>query len=364
MTTPSAIPRQCFAASNSREGFRNYYGEIFTDSRVDRLYIIKGGPGTGKSHFMKVVARRARALGYAVTEFYCSSDPTSLDGIILTRENSPTIGLLDGTAPHLREPVLPGARDEIINLGAFWNPKALTGKRDAIAALGEKKSTAYTRAYACLRAAGEMDSLADSLLDHCVDTHRLNALAARLLRHQSTGEGFEAIPALRRAISMTGKHTLHSFESAASALILPEGGYGLGFKLTKALLTLSEARRHRVYVSYDPLCPEKIDGLLYPDTGLCILVGDAISAEDIPARAVSLRRYADPEALRSVRGELRHAITLRDTLTDTALRHLTNAATHHFELETLYAAAMDFRAKEEFTERFCGEALEENGRRQ
>lgn len=358
MTTPPAIPRQSFAASNSREGFKSYYGEIFTDSRVDRLYIIKGGPGTGKSHFMKVVARRARSLGYAVTEFYCSSDPASLDGIILTREGSPAIGLLDGTAPHLREPVLPGARDEIINLGAFWNPKALTGKRDTIAALGEKKSTAYARAYACLRAAGEMDSLADSLLENCVDTHRLNALAARLLRHQPTGECFEAIPALRRAISMTGKHTLHSFESAASALILPEGGYGLGFKLTKALLTLSEARRQRVYVSYDPLCPEKIDGLLYPDTGLCILVGDAAPAEDTPARTVSLRRYADPEALRAVRGELRHAITLRDTLTDTALRHLTTAATHHFELETLYSAAMDFRAKEEFTERFCGEALE------
>lgn len=358
MTMPPAAPSQCFAASNSREGFKNYYGEIFTDTRIDRLHIIKGGPGTGKSHFMKVVARHARERGYAVTEFYCSSDPASLDGIILTRKDTPTVGLLDGTAPHLREPVLPGAKDEIINLGAFWNPKALTGKRDTIASLSEKKSTAYARAYACLRAAGEMDALADSLMESCVDAHRLTALAARLLRSQPTGNRFEAIPALRRAISMTGKYTLHSFESAAATLILPEGGYGLGFRLTKALLTLSEARRHRVLVSYDPLCPEKIDGLLYPDTGLCILVGDAAPAEDTPARTVSLRRYANPEVLRAVRSELRHAMTLRETLTDTALRHLAGAAAYHFELEKIYAAAMDFRAKEEFTERFCGEVLE------
>ena len=48
-------PRQCFAASNSCEGFKNYYGEVFNDTRADRLYIIKGGPGTGKSTLMKTL---------------------------------------------------------------------------------------------------------------------------------------------------------------------------------------------------------------------------------------------------------------------------------------------------------------------
>ena len=62
LTPHLPIPRQCFAASNSCRGFCNYYGDLFVDSRFDRLYIIKGGPGTGKSHFMKVVARRARAV--------------------------------------------------------------------------------------------------------------------------------------------------------------------------------------------------------------------------------------------------------------------------------------------------------------
>ena len=58
---PSSItPARCFAASNSAEGFRNYYGALFTDTSPDFLYIIKGGPGTGKSHFMKQIARYAR----------------------------------------------------------------------------------------------------------------------------------------------------------------------------------------------------------------------------------------------------------------------------------------------------------------
>ena len=358
MTPTTHVPRRSFAAANSRMGFVSYYGDLFADGRTDRLYIIKGGPGTGKSHFMKWVARYARERGYAVSEYLCSSDPSSLDGILLTRAGRPTVGLIDGTPPHAREPVLPGAREELVNLGAFWDPAALAGKRDAVAALGREKATAYARAYACLRAAGEMDTLQDSLTEPWVDGDRLNGLANRLLKGQTAGD-FEAVPALRRAISMKGKHTLHSYESAAATLLIPTEGYGMGYRLTRALLAHSETAGHRVYVSYDPLSPHRIDGLLYPETGLCVLVGDAFPPEGTPARALSLRRYADTEGMRRVRGELRHAAKLKEALTAAALRHLSAAATAHFELERIYAATMDFAAKEAFTEGFCREVLGE-----
>jgi hypothetical protein len=287
-----------------------------------------------------------------VTEYLCSSDPASLDGILLTRDGLPSLGLLDGTPPHAREPYLPGAREELVNLGAFWDSSILTAVRDTVAALGRDKAAAYANAYACLRAAGEMDTLTESLTEPWVDTARLNALAARLLKGQPS-EGFEAIPALRRAISMAGKHTLRSYESAATSLLLPAEGYGMGYRLTRAMLSLSELRGHRVFVSYDPLNPTRADGLLYPDTGLCVLVGDAQPTEGIPSRALSLRRYMDTEAMRRLRGELRHAEKLKETLIQTALRYLKAASDAHFELERVYADAMDFSAKEAFTERFC-----------
>ena len=357
-TNTPHLPAQCFAASNSCEGFRNYYNEIFTDTSVDRLYVIKGGPGTGKSHFMRVVARRARERGYTVTEYLCSSDPTSLDGILLAKEGVPTLGLLDGTPPHVREPAIPGAKDEIINLGTFWNPRALAGQRETITTLCKQKATAYTNAYAALSAAGRMDDVADSLTSPAVSLERITALAVRLLRDQPKGAGFTPIPALRRAVSMGGKHALHSFESAATRLLLPDEGYGMGYRLTAAMLEASRVHGHRVAVSCHPVYPDKIDGLFYPDTGLCVLVGDAVPPEGIPVRSLSLRRYTNAEALRAVRGELRCTVALREQLTDAALRHLSSASAYHFELERIYAAAMDFSAKETFTERFCGEVLE------
>ena len=42
-----------FAAANSYKGFKSYFDRIFAPEQFDRIYIIKGGPGTGKSSIMK-----------------------------------------------------------------------------------------------------------------------------------------------------------------------------------------------------------------------------------------------------------------------------------------------------------------------
>lgn len=351
MTDP-VTPRY-FAASNSGLGFRNYYGDCFSEHRCDRLYIIKGGPGTGKSHFMRVVAQKARMHGYHVTEYDCSSDPASLDGVLLRRDGAPTVGFLDGTAPHVCEPVTPGVREEIINLGAFWDASRLAAAGDRVRALADAKAAAYRRAYAYLSAAHSLDGIADALVAPAVRTDRLTALASRLLRGEPGGKAFDATPALRSAMGMTGAVTHHTFEAYATSLLTVGNAYGLGARLTSILMDISRERRHTVLVSYDPIYPHKIDGLLYPQTGLCILVDRAEVRDGCPTRAISLRRYTDSDALRDVRSEVRHAVALRENLEADALRALSGAAESHFKMEKIYSEAMDFAAKEAFTERFC-----------
>ncbi len=351
MTDPQ-IPRY-FASSNASTGFCNYYADCFSEPRCDRLYILKGGPGTGKSHFLRTVARRARTAGYAVTAYDCSSDPASLDGILLRRQGSPTIGLLDGTAPHLCEPVTPGVREEIINLGGFWNADALAAAGDTVRHLSEGKASAYARAYDYLAAAGRLNAVARALVTPAVRADRLHALARRLLRREPSGDTLDATPALRRAVGMGGRVTRHTFEELAEDLITVRDVYGLGARLTAAMWALSRERGHTLLVSYDPVYPDEIDGLYYPNSGLCLLVGDAEPREGCPTRALSLRRYADPAMLKAVRTEVRHALALRTQLEESAIRALGGAASYHFALEEIYAAAMDFRQKEIFTDAFC-----------
>ena len=115
-----------FAAANSGEGFKSFYGEIFSPERLLRRYLIKGGAGSGKSSLMRRVAQAVSSRGHCVEYYYCSSDPNSLDGITISDMG---ISFIDGTAPHVYEPTCVGAFEEIINLGAFWNRDVLFGWR-------------------------------------------------------------------------------------------------------------------------------------------------------------------------------------------------------------------------------------------
>ena len=347
-----------FAASNSSEGFRSYFGECFgAGSGVDRLYIIKGGPGTGKSYFMRTAARYAATHGYCVTEYYCSSDPASLDGVRLDPPRGgerPCVAIVDGTPPHVCEPTLAGVREELVNLGQFWDGDRLRRSAADVRALSAGKSQAYAMAYAHLRAAGEMDAVSDGLAEGCVDAKRLRSLASRLLRSVPDGDGFAATPALCSAIGMTGEVHLDTYEHLSShgELVRIADYYGLGYRLMGELMTLTKEKKQRVWVAHHPVLADKIEALYYPATGLSIVLGEGAD-DDAPDRRVTLRRYADAEALRRVRGEIRHARYLYREMIDGALRCLGRVAENHFALEKIYSASMNFSAASAYCAEFC-----------
>ena len=88
---------QYFLGGNTPSGFYSLYHQLSDPGRLQALYIIKSGPGSGKSSLMRRVARHAQAAGLETEEVLCSGDPDSLDALIL-----PQLGaaLVDGTAPQ------------------------------------------------------------------------------------------------------------------------------------------------------------------------------------------------------------------------------------------------------------------------
>ena len=67
-----------FLGANSGEGFFSLYPQLCREEDR-RIFVIKSGPGSGKSTAMR---RLAQVLGDAQEEILCSSDPSSLDGVI------------------------------------------------------------------------------------------------------------------------------------------------------------------------------------------------------------------------------------------------------------------------------------------
>lgn len=359
----SPFEKKFFASSNSAKGFYNDYHACFGEgSGVEHLYVIKGGPGTGKSHFMRTVARYASARGYDVTYYYCSSDPASLDGIRLTKAGEACVGMVDGTAPHVWEPVLPGVQEEIVNLGSFWDGNALSRSGDMIKKLSECKSACYGRAYRYLAACGQTTQIADELLSSCVLRSKLKALSSRLVREQKGCENAKIVPAHLRAVGMTGQTFFDTYirmaESAGGEMIRIQDYYGVGYMLTAEIFALAEKKKCPMLISRNPIHTSKIDGIYFADPALCIVVAEPTECPS-NCRTVSLRRYVDPVLLKEKRSMLRHALGLTETLTQGAVHSLEEAGEYHFELEKLYAAAMNFSAKEAYTQAFCLRAFGE-----
>lgn len=354
------------AAANCEHGFENGFPALFgEDSGVKRLYIIKGGPGTGKSRLMREVARHAESNGWHVVRFLCSSDPQSLDGLWLISPTGQRVGFLDGTAPHAWEPTLPGAREDILNLGSFWDSAALAAARDSITRLNLRKSAAYRRAYRCLRAAGEADRVAENLLAPCVREAHLDATADRLIRlavrsapPQEPADTPLPSFAFRRGFSMTGRIRLDTPDRLASKLIYVGDNTGVGYRLLHLLCHKAHERGLPLTVLRDPLRPDRADGVLFRGSRLCVLWDkcspSSTAADSLPApHALSLRGCLDTEALRTVRPLLREAAALREDALRAADHHLAAAAEAHFALEQLYMAAMDFDAATSFTKEVC-----------
>ena len=144
-----------FAARNSHGGFQSLFDEVFNPRDYTKLFILKGGPGTGKSTFMRGLVSFANGHGIDAEAVLCSSDPSSLDGVIMEKVGR-RIAVIDGTAPHCKDPIFPGAVDEIINLGESFNSKMLEEKRTEILQLSEAKARGYKSAYSTLRSAKDI----------------------------------------------------------------------------------------------------------------------------------------------------------------------------------------------------------------
>ena len=361
MNQPSSVSppfdKKFFASANSSNGFQNEFISCFGEgSGVDRLYILKGGPGTGKSYFLRVLGRWAERQGYQTTYYCCSSDPNSLDGLRVEKTGQPCIGLIDGTAPHVWEPHAPGVREEIINLGIFWNSDTLRRHADEITSLSQQKAACYDMAYRFLCACGQSVSAADLMITPSLKEDQLNALAKRLTKGVRAGAAFREIPAYRSCVGMTGCVCLDTYEQMAARdgteIIYADDSYGLGYRLTEKVYALLREKQVNVMVSRHPVHHHKIDGLYVPKGGLCLLVGEDTACR-YPHRLLSLHRYLDASTFKTVRGEVRHCLKLASEMKACAVQSMKKAGTHHFALETIYASAMDFEAKGKFEKAFC-----------
>ena len=336
-----------FAALNSGRGFICYYREVFGDAKIKKRYIIKGGPGTGKSSFMKRMAAQAEAHGKTVDRYRCSSDPDSLDGIIIDGETA----FLDGTAPHIYEPNISGAEDEIVNLGMFWNSDKLYESYNRIATLSAMRSSAYSKAYRFLGAAMNVEEINRALVSPARLMDKMNGAVARIMKEIPDGTKYSAEYGFINAIGMKGRAHLPTYESVASKLYSVYDCYGIAGDVLCTVLDYAVEKRLRVRISYSPLVPSLPDALLLIESGVAFVISDG---EEIEGEIkLNAKRFIDESKIARIKSEYRQNLKLKNALLDSAVEALSEAGVYHFELEDIYVKCMDFQAESQFINSFC-----------
>jgi hypothetical protein len=90
-----------YAGGNTALGFANlYYSSL---QGLTRLFVLQGGPGTGKTKLIQEIGDHLAQQGYEIWKLHSASDNDSLDGVVIPKLK---VAIVDGAAPRIIEPEL------------------------------------------------------------------------------------------------------------------------------------------------------------------------------------------------------------------------------------------------------------------
>lgn len=337
--------KKVLLGANTAQGFVSYYDQILVP-KAKFLGIIKGGPGTGKSTFMRKVAAEFEKE-YQLEELRCSSDQDSLDGIVILGEG---IALVDGTRPHIVDPRYPGCIDEIIYFGAFWDQEGICSQFPKIVALQEEIAARYQRIYRLLASALKLQEIQEDSYQRGLDTQGINEITKKFTT------AFAELPIKKDGVarhlfaaSLSPEGYLHYLESifAGKEVYLLEDSYQLAGPVLSQVLREAQSRGLFVEAFHSPFCPEKIQHLSIAELnlGFCTVETEQTLNLDVKRvfsvdRLVSLDQVWEREQLEAYKAR-------EEELIAWAGEELGTIKKLHEELEACYFPYMDFPATDE-----------------
>lgn len=337
-----------FPGSNTPSGFLSFYREGLKE--LAQVFILKGGPGCGKSTLMRKIGLNMLERGYDVEFWQCSSDNDSLDGV---RIPALSVAIVDGTAPHTLDPVYPGAVEEIVNLGEHWQSNELRRQKEEIVSLTQRIGERYAFCYGKLREAGALLAAEQAENSAAADTaaleQQLHDLADSVFRPDAPrGRHLFASAVTPRGLI---RFTEPLSRQAKRRFILSGPVGGGKEQLIAALAQMAEERGHRADIYHHALLPETIELLLLPDLDTAVMVSEQPPQETRPSDILipcgAARDSAAAAALQQQTAELVNA----------AASYIAEAKALHDSLEDIYRKAVDFTAVESMGNRLFSRIL-------
>ncbi len=355
-----------FLSANTPQGFFSVFDHLYYPEKNWFCYILKGGPGTGKSTLMKTIGQKAVENGIRTEFIHCSSDSDSLDAVIFPELKK---CVADGTAPHVLDPIYPGATDTIINLGDCWNSTTLYGSKDKIIKVwGEnaallKKSNRYLEAY------GNVAAENKNIVSESVDYEKLESyckrLTKKLFKQKSETPGFEQF---RFISSITPKGHLffeNSIPQNAEQIFIIEDQYDIisGFILQKI-------REKALSSGYDILtCPSpfaptsEFDAVFIPELKLAFITknpkrdAELFASLESENKKINTKRFLNSETLSQNKNLLNFNLKICNEFLDESIKNLKSAKKVHDNVEVFYKKSMNYSKINKITDKLISAIL-------
>lgn len=338
-----------FLGSNGKNGFFSRFSQLNSKLDGQYTYILKGGPGTGKSTIMKKIADELEKRDLDCERILCSSDPSSLDAVIFP---SLRVSVADGVAPHAMDPEYPGATGEIVNLGECWDGKKLFENRKKIIELTDKNAERRRRSRRFIESAFSIFEDGEKICRGCLDERRLaryvSRTANRRIKRAGGKIGLEKIRLLD-AVTPRGYIFLSdAVRELCDEIIVFEDDFG-----TAACKAVEELRSYALASGFSVVSsPSVADGksvrhIVIKELSLGFATADRLCEIDLPeAKRTSLRRFYSAEELSKHKARLAFSRKAARELMDEAVLSLRAAKEIHDELEAVYGEAVDYSKTE------------------
>ncbi|MDD3839761.1 MAG: hypothetical protein PHP06_04220 [Clostridia bacterium] len=329
--------------ANTYKGFFSFYKNLLDG--LKRVFIIKGGPGTGKSTFINRLATYFGSKGHNIELLCCSGDVSAYDGLIITDRG---IAIVDGTSPHILDPENPGAVEEILDFGQLWNDRILIKNKDEIVNINEQMSNNYLYAYKLLETAKSIHDNLKDIYKHNMNFNKNYEIESNLI--QQNINDFQSKKAKQRHMFATAI-THHGYvnyynsitkNSKKKIAILGEPGTGKS-TLIKHIGETAFKRGYDVDFYHCGFAPDSIDLVDIKDINMILFDADTPHEHSVQADyKIDLNENLNQTALSGKKEDIKRLKKTFDDFINNAVRYLDISKTLHDSLEKYYKNAMCF----------------------
>jgi hypothetical protein len=355
--------RNYYAGGNTAKGFHSLFDDCLKD--LQKVFILQGAPGTGKSTLMKKIGEQWAERNYQVEYLHCPLDTSSIDGVINVDLE---VGIVNGSGSYTITPKALGAIEEYVNLGEACDSNKLCTEKDRIITLSMLAGNARQKAYERFGEALSIHDNWEKIYIEAMDFEKADALTTRLV-----GQFFGSM-------SLNKESTVkHRFLGAATPdgakdyvpdltediakryFIKGRPGSGKSTMLRK-IAEEAQVRGLDVEVYHCGFDPNSLDMVIVRELGIAIFDSTA-PHEYFPSRDGDEIVDMYGSVIASGTDEIfEEEITAHKTayrnMMDEATGLLKDSSEYNRELEQIYSDSVDFEKVNELTERLQGKIQE------